>query len=116
MNAVWMKRIGTCAALLIAVFAVTGCENTSSNQVINVRPAHTNLWPDEGSILLTASAATNHQLFLPLEWVVDRPDLGHVRQTAAYTAVYARSEAEGANVITVRDQADSEGVAIINQP
>lgn len=134
-----MNTKHTLAAVLtgtvgLACFLVLiGCETASTNAdvaVIVVEPEVSYIEGAGTGVLLKASAqafapddagqpigTTNklEGLYLPLEWRVSDTSLGLIAETVANSAVYVSLGPQGANVITVRDQAGNEGIAIVNQ-
>jgi hypothetical protein len=103
------------AITVLAGMAMMGCETTKSeDNVITVTPANTTLTNDYATVVLTASSAsTNGALALPLRWSVSNPERGTVSASGAMMAVYRGNRLNGENMITVRDQGDNEGVAVV---
>jgi hypothetical protein len=64
-----------------------------------------------------ASGGTNSttSLALPLVWTASDAALGGIKSSAGVTAIYQSTGKVGNNVITVRDQGESEGIAVITQ-
>ena len=54
------------------------------------------------------------QMFLPLEWGVSDPSLGHILSSAGYSAVYESYGGRGQNIVTVHDQVARTGLAVVN--
>jgi len=62
------------------------------------------------------TVAVNDTLAFPLEWSVANPALGGIVSHSGSNAVYkANSGAKGENIVTVRDQYENEGTAIVTQ-
>jgi len=99
------------------VLLTTGCESTSTaEEVITVTPASASLDGKGDTASFVASAtSTNSPLVLPLEWNLDRGDLGRIISAVGLTAVYESNGKVGNNTITVKDQVGQAGVAVINQ-
>ncbi len=111
------------AALAAGMIFACGCDDTSVSEVIDVEPGTVEM-EGRGSALLTArlrgedaTTSTNQvdNLFLPLEWSVQNPDLGGVMSRGGHSAVYESSGRRGANVVFVKDQIGREGVVAVNQ-
>ena len=104
-----------CAVVTLGALAIVGCENTSNGTVITVTPSKVELSGDVVTEVFTASPASDKTtLFLPLQWKVSDATLG-VIDGAGWTAVYRRTGNVGVNVITVSDQAESDGTAVVTQ-
>jgi hypothetical protein len=108
------------AALLCGT--LTACEETEQGTAISVTPDTAVLTGSGDSIVFTATPAVDglvtngvDSLFLPLEWEVSNPDIGKIQRSGGYSAVYESNGRVGQNFITVRDQAGSEGVALVEQ-
>jgi hypothetical protein len=54
-------------------------------------------------------------LVLPLVWSVSDSSLGVIKASEGMTAIYESTGTIGNNTITVRDQGDKAGVAVVNQ-
>lgn len=103
-------------ALLTGTVLLCGCESTTTEAGITVTPAsETRTTGDSELVHFTASATggTNNVLYLPLEWKVSDPGLGHMVESHGYDAVYESNGKPGNNIITVQDQGTSEGVAVV---
>lgn len=108
------------AALLCGV--LTACEETEELNAIEVSPDTAVLTGSGDSIVFTAKRPTVDigtntfdNLFLPLEWEVSNPNLGKIQSSGGFSAVYESNGKVGQNFINVRDQAGSEGVALVEQ-
>ena len=103
------------ATLTFTLTLLTGCESSSpGTSSIEVTPATTDL-VGEDSVLLTAAAANDIELLLPLTWSVENPTLGRIVSSAGLSAVYESTNAEGSSAVTVTDQIGRDGLAIIRQ-
>ena len=103
-------------ALMGSAAWLCGCESSTTNAGITVTPASiSGTTANGGLVQLTASSAggTNNVLYLPLEWSVSDPGLGHMVESHGYDAVYQSNGHPGNNIITVKDQGTSEGVAVV---
>lgn len=99
-------------AILMAGLMLAGCESSTTDTNITVTPSsETGSTGSTTHILFTATGSTN--LYLPLEWSVTNPDLGHIQESAGYSAVYESYGIPGENVIKVKDQGTAEGVAVV---
>lgn len=103
------------AVMVLAAMAMVGCESTGSEEnVITVTPASATLTNDFATVVLTASfSGTNGSLALPLRWSVSNTQRGSITASGAMMAVYQSNRLNGENMVTVRDQGDNEGVAMI---
>ena len=109
-----LVRFGWIWPLVVAA-VMAGCESSSdSGSAIQVEPSNAELI-GAGSVVFTAVVSTNFNLILPLEWSVDDPALGSISGNGGVTAVYVGNNRVGANTISVRDQLDRAGVAVVNQ-
>ncbi len=105
-------------ALMVAVAAGLlwgGCETTTTEgDVLAVSPPSltlTGLW----AVVYTVEPADGQVVNLPLDWSVADARLGSIRGQGGLTALYQGNPMPGINRITVRDQADQEGFAVISQ-
>jgi hypothetical protein len=111
-----VKLAGFLASWLLAIFTtgllLTGCESSTTNTNITINPSsETRSAGDDVHVLLTAAGSTN--LYLPLKWSVSNSELGHIQESAGYSAVYESYGLAGNNVIEVKDQGTAEGVAVV---
>lgn len=110
-----MKKIVTLLTLTLALTLTTGCDSSSSgSSAIEVTPATTDL-AGRDSVILTAAAANDIDLLLPLTWEVENPVLGRIVDSAGLSAVYESTGVEGTSAVTVTDQVGRDGVAVIRQ-
>jgi len=115
-----MKSATTILSILCLTLAIgailCGCEGSTTNPGITVTPATATLTNGTGAVMFTASIIdTNRVLFFPLEWQVTDPSLGRISSSVGLTAIYEGLGGSGNNAVTVRDQSDSEGVALVSQ-
>ncbi len=115
-----MKKVKGCllAGLAMAVLTgvvMVGCETTKSeDNVISISPANTVLTNDYATVVLTASfAGTNTATALPLKWSVSNPERGTITGSGSMIAIYQSTRLGGENMVTVKDQGDNEGTAIV---
>jgi hypothetical protein len=115
------KNIGMAMVCLLlaaaGLLAIAGCESNDPSGSINVTPASATITAANGTQVFVASAASsNAVLQLPLVWTVSDPTKGSIVSSGGLSAVYQRNGgATGGNAITVRDQAQIEGVAAVTQ-
>jgi hypothetical protein len=112
------------AAILVVAAVLMGCETAERRRSLEVTPTIADVSRAGDRVVLTASVPeqvdddgfTNQvaQLLYPLEWTVSEPANGRIISTAGDTAVYYADIGDGRNVVTVRDQANREGLANIN--
>lgn len=110
---VWLS--GGLVMLAVAGLVLVGCETTeTSDNAITVSPASVTLTNDWETVVFTASSSgTNASLILPLQWSVSDPARGTLRATGGLTAVYEGNTLKGNNTITVKDQGDNDGIAVV---
>jgi len=107
-----------CAGLAVSFFVVGGCED--DQEVDGIR--YLTLTPSSARVGTNITWFTiavidgTRDLSLPLDWSVDDPRIGVIREpTAGLSAIYARCETNGTNVVRVRDQYSVEGYCHILQ-
>jgi hypothetical protein len=111
-----MKGLGLTVCFLLAVvagFGLIGCEQVEGLAGLTVTPATTVLEPPEDAVQLTASGAD--ELQLPLVWAVENDAMGAIVSQSGRTAIYVRTARLGDSVVTVRDQFENTGSAVIRQ-
>jgi hypothetical protein len=113
--------VAACAGLALGAMGLAGCDS-SSGYPIAITPSSATLGGDanrDQSVVFTAALAeggdTNNVIRYPLVWNVADPSLGAISGSGGNSAVYQRTSRKGRNTITVRDQADGEGVATVQQ-
>ena len=110
------RWIAASAGILAVAWLLAGCEGSSTNRGITLSPSSVALTNRTGAVTFTAAAVdTNQTLFLPLEWQVSDPSLGRIVSSFGITAVYEGFGGQGNNTVIVKDQSDSEGVALVQQ-
>jgi hypothetical protein len=114
-----MKRIGLMGLLGVVAVAIVmglagvGCDTVtdSSGVIVIDNPLVT----VTGRFALVISVTdTNGSLYLPLKWSVSDASLGSVTGQGGLTALYQSNDRIGVNTVTVRDQADAKGFAVVN--
>jgi hypothetical protein len=115
MKSSWCKRFVWHVLCAFVVVMMTGCEEDFENAGIDVTPASVSL-SRESSVVLTAYGTEAREgLVAPLEWGVSDPSLGRIVASSGFTAVYRRSNADGMNVVVVRDKSGKEGYVVVKQ-
>jgi len=101
--------------LVMTGIAMVGCESTqSTDNVIMISPASVTVTNDWATLPFTASmTSSNSSLALPLVWSVSDPARGTIRASGGVTAIYEGKSLAGNNTITVRDQGDNSGIAVV---
>ena len=110
---IWLS-VGLIVAA-VAGLALVGCETTKSEaNVITLTPATATLTNDYATVVFTASfSGTSNSLALPLQWSVSNPERGTITASGSMMAIYRATWRGEENVVTVRDQGDNEGTAIV---
>jgi hypothetical protein len=110
------------AALSAVVWGLVGCETGDGTAALTVTPTEVFLVGATNTVRLTVGSAggTNttaglRSRSLPLEWRVTNPALGQILESSGFVAIYVRSPQNGINTVTVKDQYDAEGFAVIHQ-
>ena len=100
-------------------FALLGCERAKGLQGIAITPSDFTMTKSNSTYILSVNVDTNATLSstpnYPLKWSVTDPSLGSIVRSSGPNAVYARTMADGDNIIIVRDQMDNEGYATVHQ-
>ena len=105
---------GFVGAAMAGMLIVGGDATKTTDNVITIDPASVTLTNDWATVTFTASlASTNMSLALPLVWTVSDPARGTIRASGGLTAIYEGKNLGGNNTVTVRDQGDNEGIAIV---
>ncbi|MEI7437340.1 MAG: hypothetical protein WCL16_11120 [bacterium] len=106
---------GLVLAAMIGLF-VAGCETTTiPDTAITVTPGSVELGSGTSQVFVASVASTNFVLSLPLVWSVGDTSLGNIRASAGLTAIYEAGAASGNNIVTVHDQGEASGVAVVTQ-
>lgn len=109
------------AGLLSIVLALSGlllagCDAVDTpDSVIAVTPSSTSVAAKATKVFTANPANSNAVLNLPLEWSVSDSSLGNIIASEGLNAVYLAGTATGNNIITVRDQGEAMGIAVVNQ-
>ena len=103
-------------SVVVAGLAIVGCESTqTTDNVITISPASVTV-TNWGTVVFTAAlpaTSTNSALALPLVWSVSNPERGTISASGGLTAIYEAKNLTGNNTITVRDQGDNSGIALV---
>jgi len=107
--------LATLVVVVAAGMAMVGCESTqTTDNVITISPSSVILTNDFETLTFTASmTSTNTSLTLPLVWSVSDPGRGTIRASGGVTAIYESKNLAGNNTVTVRDQGDNSGIAVV---
>lgn len=100
---------------LVILGTQTGCEEATGVGGLEINPAQVTLSTNDMTVVLSVVGITNNTLALPLTWSVSDTGLGVLTASSGLTAVYRRSDRTGVNTITVRDQFEREGYAVVTQ-
>ena len=109
-----------CSALLVLSLAIIGCESTSTSDegfyvyIQGTEESSAEVTAGEyDAVYLEASVAGTNEVYYPLVWSVNNSHLGTITRSAGLSATYESTGQLGNNVITAKDQAGQEGIAII---
>ena len=103
------------ASLAVSVLLLVGCEDGDGTTSLTVTPSDVNLVGSSNSVTLVVDEDSLQELSLPLEWSVTNPEMGDAVGSGGLSAVYSARDTKGVNIVTVRDQFDSEGLVHISQ-
>ena len=109
---------GVCLVCVVVAFAVvnfSGCKEAAGLTGLNITPSYVQLTSVSNTVEFTVSGGTSNDLSLPIAWSVSNPELGFIKATSGYRALYIRHAAPGDNIVYARDQYDNEGYARIRQ-
>jgi hypothetical protein len=103
--------------MVLAIGVFTGCESASGTNGVGISPSsYTIGGSSSNASAVVFTAQVNGPLALPLAWSVSNPALGTIISSSGSNATYkANSGKKGDNIVTVRDQYDSEGSAVVTQ-
>ena len=115
-----MRNAWLLGAMSLAVaigLTLLGCDTTeTTDSALSVTPSSVVLTNAADTVAFTAaSGGTNATLVLPLVWTVSDDSLGIIKSSAGVTAIYESKGKVGNNTVTVRDQGQAEGIAMVNQ-
>ncbi len=100
----------------LAGLGIVGCETTqTTDSVITVSPPSQTV-SNGATVVFTASQSgttSNSTMALPLVWSVSDPARGTIRASSGVTAIYEAKNVRGNNTITVHDQGDNSGIAVV---
>lgn len=109
--------------LLTAALFSSGCESTNNDEGLTL-VGHTVANTEDtstiqvtvgkhDSVYLTVTSTGTDDVYQPLTWSVNNPQLGNITKTAGTTATYDSLGTVGNNVISVKDQSGREGIAVV---
>jgi len=110
--------IGMVAVFMAMAIGVwTGCESAGGTSGVGISPSsYTIGGSTSNATAVVFTAQVSDQLALPLVWSVSNPTLGTIISSSGSNATYkANSGKTGDNIVTVRDQYDNEGSAVVSQ-
>lgn len=106
------------AILGMGAWVWTGCESAGGTGGVAISPSSKVLGGESSNAtsVVDFTAQVTDPLALPLSWRVSNAALGNIISASGSNATYkANSGAKGDNVITVRDQYENEGSAVVTQ-
>lgn len=107
---------GVGVAIVSGALLQSGCEEAKGLAGLQVDPSNATLSTNNQTVAFTVTGGiTNETLALPLTWSVQDESLGRIINSSGFSAIYQRSDRNGVNSVTVRDQYDNEGFASIDQ-
>jgi hypothetical protein len=116
-------RLLAAAALALAALLHAGCDRDvdDASILLTLRtqeddaesPSATVLEGVRSTLYATAANAGTNTLVLPLVWSVSQPHLGAIAGSAGFSAVYQSHGIVGNNLIYCTDQAQRQGVAVV---
>ena len=112
-----MKNI-ICVAVMMLMVALLGCERTNTDLNLVVEPANVTLVGGEAVTVtarIPASSEESREIYYPLTWSLQNPELGSLRGAAGDRVVYVANSRSGATALIVRDQTGAEGIVSITQ-
>lgn len=110
--------IGVVVVLSVMSIGVwTGCESAGGTGGVSISPANPVLGSSSSnSTAVVFTASVSDQLALPLAWSVSNPALGTIISSSGSNATYKANEGRtGDNIVTVKDQYDNQGSAVVTQ-
>jgi len=108
--------VGLVGLIALVALLQTGCEESKGLQGLQVDPPSATLATNgQVTVFTVTGGITNETLALPLTWSVQDEGLGRIINSRGYSATYQRSDRDGVNSVTVRDQYENEGYATIEQ-
>jgi hypothetical protein len=103
-------------AIVLSALLQTGCEEAKGLQGLQVDPSSATLRTNNQTVVFTVTGGiTNETLALPLYWAVKDEGLGRIVSSSGFMAIYQRTDRNGVNAVTVRDQYENEGYATVDQ-
>ena len=114
-SATLLASVAVFAGFVSAMSLLSGCEEASGLRGLLVSPENVTLPVGSNTVVFTVTGGVTNELALPFEWWVSNPSLGSIIGASGRSATYRRSDNNGENVVTVRDQYDNEGYAVVKQ-
>ena len=119
-----VKKVCVVAAMAImgvALWMGAGCEKTEGTNGLEITPSTWTLGGSNANASVELTALVSSPLALPLVWSVSNPALGTIVSQSGSNALYSsNANSVGTNVVavmnntvTVRDQFNNEGSAVI---
>ncbi|MEI6789412.1 MAG: hypothetical protein WCL49_13125 [bacterium] len=112
------RMAGLAAVLSVMAIGVwTGCESAGGTGGVSISPANPVLGSSSSNTTAVVfTASVSGQLALPLAWSVSNPTLGTIISASGSNATYKANEGRtGDNIVTVKDQYDNQGSAVVTQ-
>jgi len=109
---------GMVAVLSVMAIGVwTGCESAGGTGGVSISPSNPVLGSSSSNTTaVVLTAVVSDQLALPLKWSVSDPTLGTIISASGSNATYKANEGRtGDNIVTVKDQYDNQGSAVVTQ-
>ena len=118
-----MKKISFATGMVMAMVVLTaglwtGCESAGNTDGVSLSPSGVTLGSGStnGANAVVFTAVVHDPLALPLVWSVSNPSLGTIVSASGSNATYsANTGRTGNNIVTVQDQYDNKGSAVITQ-
>ena len=116
MKARQLVGVTAIVSAVCGIVLLLGCEQGNPSGLV-VSPSSYTLNSTSNTVTFTVVLDTNDTsaLVLPLDWSVSDPSLGNIIVSSGYSATYSRSANNGNNIVTVKDQYDREGSAVVTQ-
>ena len=113
---IWLSGLLAVACMGLTSVLIVGCEEAKGIHGIELVPPSASLGVtiNGGTNLVNFTALISSDLSLPLKWSVANAALGTITFSGS-NAVYVANPQPGDNIVTVRDQHDNEGSAVVHQ-
>ena len=109
-----VKKVSLVLLAAFVLMSISGCEDRDTDKNISVTPQSTDLIGTGDTVVLVAADPVS-DIVMPLVWTVSNPSLGGIMSSSGDSAVYESNGTRGQNSITVRDDSEREGVAVVEQ-